>query len=151
MKIRRLLSVFSFLGYDDFGNLSINWKKFILATILSFFIVITVATIIIISFAHFMPYETVYISKMNYDDNEYNISFDASRDHFSNNYIKGVYLSSKELDYNHTKIPLDKNNNLRYSVKVPRNITKFSLDLYFDADFPFAPEHIILNVTKVNN
>ena len=101
MKIRKLLSVFNFLGYDEFGNLSINWKNFILATILSFFIVITVATIIIISFAHFMPYETVYISKMNYNDTEYNISFDHVIRHYDvtgkicpNPYVKNNKLKT---------------------------------------------------------
>lgn len=149
MKLKSFLSLFDFFEYDEFGNYSIKWKKFILATVLCFIIFVVIATVVLSAFHNIFPYETTYMSKMPYNDTYYNISFNASKEHFSNNFIKGVYLSSEELNYNHTQLPLDKNHNLHYSVKVPKNITNFTLDLYFDADFPFSPEHIILNVTKI--
>ncbi len=149
MGLKSFFEIFDFLEFNGYGEYSVNWKKLIKASIIIFLFVTFLATFIMVAKGNIFPTEMVYVNVWHSNDTDYHIGINASTDYFANNFIKGVYLSSSELNYNNTKIELNSNHNLDYTVKVPRNVKHFVLRLYFEPYFPIPPKYITLDVTRV--
>lgn len=148
MKLNSLLNIYDFIEIDNNGNFSINWKNLFFATIFTFIIITVFLTLLFLAYENIFPNETVYIIHWESNDTYYNINFNANPNHLGNNFIKDSYISSSELGYDHTVIPLNQDNKLKYKVKVPSNVTHFVLNICFEGYFPIPPKYIKIDVTR---
>lgn len=149
MKLKSLLDFYDFIEIDAYGNFSLNWKKLFFAILFTFIIITIALSSLFLAYDNIFPDERVYIIQWDSNDTYYNINFNANSNHFGNNFIKGAYLSSSQLGYNHTAIPLNNENKLKYKVNVPDNVTHFVLYIYLEGYFPIPPQYIKMDVTRV--
>lgn len=148
MKLRSLFDNFHFIETDQCGNSKIIWKKFFV-TLIMLFIIIQIFLALIYSSLHIFPPTTVYEQTMDANDTRYYFNFGNNNNKESNNHLTNVYLNSKELNITNKIVkPTDENNNFYYYINIPKNVNKFTLNFYLDAEFPYIPQQIVFNVVK---
>ena len=147
MKLDGLFGNLQFIEKDYFGNYKINWKKFAIS-FLVIFIFVSVLFNAFFILLHIFPPTDVYYETMGMNETRFVFSLNGENEK-ANSHVDNLYLTSDELNIHKKKIYANDGQNYSYYLNVPQNISSFKLDFYFEGEFPYVSQHIIINVKRV--